>query len=131
MTRRIAPERFGAPEWEAARPHLLAAVEYSKGTHDEMDLLRAVADGKATLWLGDASAVLSEVVDYPRLRAHRLWLAGGDLEELLTMESAMADEALLIGCTRQELCGRMGWQRTLRARGYEGGTVSLHRSIGR
>jgi hypothetical protein len=128
MARRITPEGFTSGDWERARPHLMAAADRA-GTHNEFDLVQAIAAGKATLWLGEASAVLSEIIDYPKLRTHRLWLAGGDLEELLAMEQYMAAQARLIGCTRQDLDGRLGWQRVLKTRGYSSATVTMHREL--
>lgn len=131
MTARyVGPAEFCSAEWDRARPHLLAAAEVAKGTHDEVDLIRGVLNGSFHLWMGEQSAILSEVVRYPRLLSHRLFLAGGDLHELLAMEPELAAVAASRGCTRHELIGRKGWKRALTDLGYGNEAVALHRSIG-
>lgn len=127
--RRIEPSLLTATDWKRARPHLLAAVELAGGTHDEADLIEGIGRSAYHLWLGDDSAILSEIVHYPRLKSHRLFLAGGDLAELMLMEPELATEARLIGCGRHEIIGRKGWERTLKGLGYGHAATALRRSI--
>ena len=74
----------------------------------------AILDGKAQLWCGRASVIVTELIAYPRLKACRIWLAGGDMAEL-TKEMLPDVEAWASaeGCTRMEVVGRKGWARVL------------------
>ena len=64
--------------------------------------------------------MITEIVDYPRLRALNFFLVGGDLSELLEkMEPAIVQWARAQGCTRVAQTGRKGWGRVLAPLGYQ------------
>lgn len=73
--------------------------------------------GGAQLWPGDRSAGVTEIVDYPRATVLRLWLAGGDLDELREMHDAACEWGKAQGCDMVQILGREGWARALD--GYE------------
>lgn len=99
--------------WRRLSPAIMEAVDYADGTHDEADLLNGIRQGDFHLWVGERSAVLTEFVEYPRLRALRFFLAGGDLGELREMEAVIASKARGWGVKRLEIGGRPGWKRAL------------------
>lgn len=127
--RLVEPTRITAADWKHARERLLPSLELTGGTHTEADLVAGVASGAYTLWLGDDSAILSQVINYPRLKAHRCFVAGGDLAELMLMEPEMAIDAKLLGCTRHEIDGRKGWERAMKPLGYGQAGIRLYRRI--
>jgi len=97
--------------WAFALPLLLPAIERA-GTHWPADVLDTLIEGRTQLWIGERSALVTEIVVYPRLKACNIWLAGGDLEEVVEMQRSVAEGARARGCTRLELKGRPGWLRT-------------------
>ena len=102
-------------DWPRVKEHILAALEYGGNTHGEEDVLTGINERKYQLWPGHRSAVVTEVIQYPRLKAVRIWLAGGDLQELMGMERAISAWAKDIGASRIEIGGgRPGWERTLK-----------------
>jgi len=105
-------ERLGE-EWRRCRGWLLPALEHGGNTHGIVDVFDMVVDGRAQLWPGRASAAITQLIDYPRLRSCRVWLAGGELRELADeLRPAIKQWARELGCSRVELSGRR-WHRVL------------------
>jgi hypothetical protein len=104
---------------ERLRHHVEAALEYSGGTHDFEDVVQMVEDHRLQLWPAKDSVVLTEIIDYPRLKNLHYFLAGGDLDELSKMRPLIESWGKTIGCTRVTLAGRRGWAKTfLKDEGY-------------
>lgn len=102
-------------EFSRCGPWIEAALEYTgtPRTHELSDIRDAILVSKMQFWPGQRSAAVTEVAVYPRLTACRIFLAGGDLEELKLIEKHICDWAKHIGCSRVEIAGRAGWQRAL------------------
>ena len=103
-------------DWERRRGWLLAALEPACG--DEASLLADLAAGRAQLWAGEAAAMVTQCVVDERGRCLHVWLAGGDLEEILAMRPGVEAWARAHGCGRVTINGRRGWSRVLRRHGY-------------
>ena len=119
----IADASFGAAsarqEWSRCRPWIERALPYCYGTHTIEDVEQQIAEGRLQFWPGEACAVVTEIVEYPRLKALNFFLIGGDLTELLEqMEPAVIAWAKALGCTRVASVGRKGWERVLKPLGY-------------
>ena len=83
-------------------------------THSLDDVKAAVAKGEAQLWCGEQSALVTELMVYPRKKVCRIWMAGGLLWELQgEMLPAVEEWAKSKGCTSVEIIGRRGWGRVL------------------
>ena len=54
------------------------------------DVAEAVWSGKAQFFPLEKSAIITEIVDYPQKAMCRIWLAGGDLDELMDAEISIA-----------------------------------------
>lgn len=93
--------------WERSRPHLEAAM--ARGDQLPLDVVRgALERHDAHLWPGERSAAVCEPV-----RSYHLWLAGGELRELLEMERTAAEWARSQGFDQMTIRGRAGWGRVL------------------
>ncbi len=101
-------------EWRRLRHHILAALEHAGGTHSEDDVLDLLRADQAQFWPAANSAMVTELVEYPNGRHCRIWLAGGEYDELRALERDMVIPwASSMGCRRIELVGRKGWARRL------------------
>ena len=101
-------------EWRRLRHHILAALEHAGGTHTEDDVLDLLRADQAQFWPADNSAMVTEIVGYPNGNHCRIWLAGGEYDELRALERDMVIPwASSMGCRRIELVGRKGWARRL------------------
>lgn len=106
--------------WRTARPLIERALVYSGGTHRAEDILDMCLSGKAQLWLGEKSAVVTEINVYPELNACRIFLAAGDKRELRDRLRPQIElwAKNRQNCTRMEIVGRRGWKRVLAPVGY-------------
>jgi hypothetical protein len=106
-------------ELARCRTFIEAALEYSQGTHEFIDIAAGVLSNRYQLWASKKSAVVTEIIVYPRLKDLHYFLAGGDLDELKSMRPHIEEWGAKHGCTRVTLAGRPGWARTfLRDEGY-------------
>jgi len=100
-------------DFQRSWPHLKKALRLTGGTHTKRDIFDGIAVGDFQLWPGRRSAALTEVIKYPQMRAVRIFLAGGQLDELKKVERNITAWAKEIDATRIEIAGRRGWLRSL------------------
>lgn len=99
--------------WENAKPLIEAALKY-QDTHSITDVERELANDRAQLWCGDKSAIVTQMEDYPAGKKVRVWLAGGELNELLEMLPDIEAWAAEQKCLSVVIAGRHGWARVLK-----------------
>lgn len=100
-------------EFQRLSPHIINALEYANNSHNIIDVWDAINSGKAQFFSMPNSVIITEIVDYPQKSVCRIWLAGGDMDELLEGEKHVAELAKSHGCQGMEIIGRKGWERTL------------------
>lgn len=105
-------------EYQRARPWLLKALAFEGDPEDE--LIAKLRAGQAQLWLGERSAMVTDVTASPKGRALHVWLAGGALDELLSMIPGVFAWARTMGCCEVTIEGRSGWARVLKPYGFAG-----------
>lgn len=97
------------------------------GTHTLDDVYDEVAAGRAQFWPFANSAVVTVVNVSPRARTLRIWLAGGELGELLAALARADEYARYRLCDRIEIDGRKGWARVME--GYQESRVVLTKEV--
>lgn len=96
------------------------ALQYTGGTHTFEDVVAAVLGNRFQFWPGAESAVVTEVLVYPRMRELHYFLAGGNSRELDAMRPMIEAWGKSVNCTRVSLSGRKGWNKSfLIAAGYK------------
>jgi len=113
--------------WPVCYPHLEKAIEMMHGLHDGRTVLDSILDGKADLWPGEKSAIVTEIITYPLGKCLHFWLAGGDLDELMKMEPGIAEWGKRQGCVASSISGRRGWVRKLD--GYREAASVMYRRL--
>lgn len=78
------------------------------------EVIDRIQHGRAQLWLGERSALVTEIVG----DAIHVWLGGGDLTELLEMRPLVERAGREWGCKRATIDGRPGWARVFKPYGY-------------
>ena len=106
-------------ELERCRPWIEAALEYSGDTHTFDDIVEGLAEGRMQLWPAPRGCMVTEIVIYPRKKVLNIFLAGGELDQLLDMNSDMNAWAKQQGCTGGTLTGRVGWKKVLEPMGWK------------
>ena len=103
-----------ADEFERCADYIVAALEYAGHSHTLQDVWQAIQNKQAAFFPLEKSAIVVEIVDYPQRATCRIWLAGGDMEELIQAEKNICIWARERGCDSMEIIGRKGWERQLR-----------------
>jgi hypothetical protein len=106
-------------QWIRCRPWIEAALPYCRGTHTIEDIEDGIASGQFVFWAGQKSAIITEILNYPRKRVLHYFLIGGDLHELVEfMEPRITQWAKEHGCTAVSGAGRKGFERVFARSGY-------------
>ena len=116
-------------EMERCRPWIEAALEYSGGTHTFDDVVDGVTSGRMQLWPAPRGCATTEIVLYPRKKVLHVFLAGGDMDQILDMIDSAAAWGRTQDCTALTLAGRLGWQRVLDKHGFTPVLVTMERNI--
>ena len=100
--------------FEEAWPLLEPAVA-RRGAHTRESVWQALRTGRARLWLGETSAMVGEIWNWPSgKRVANTWLLGGELDEIVkVMDPVMRAWASERGCVQNYMNARPGWQRVL------------------
>jgi hypothetical protein len=117
-------------EFERCKPWLEAALAEAGGTHTIDDIRAGIAARRYHFWPGKSSAAITEVFNFPQMRVFNVFLAGGDLEEILTdMEPDFCSFAEYLGCSQIALIGRPGWEKALKPLGWQRTAVVLSKEL--
>lgn len=116
-------------EYARVREYLLPAIERTNGTHTEDDIILGLISGHLKLWALEKSVGITEFQTYPRMKVINVFLAGGDLDEIMAHTPVLEAYGLKNGCTRMTFGGRPGWEPKMADRGYKRGGVFLYRDL--
>ena len=106
--------------WLKFRPLIEAALPYARGTHTIEDIEDGIASGHFVFWAGEHSAIITEIIEYPRARVLHYFLIGGDLKELVGfMEPRITAWAKSQGCHAVSGAGRPGFERAFAKSGFK------------
>ncbi len=109
-------------EWALCREALLPAIEMTQGTHTEDDVLSAIILGNMRLWRKNKSGLVTEFSQFPRMKVINVFLAGGDLEDVISLQTDIENYGRKNGCQRATmLAARDGWLKTING-GQKAGT---------
>lgn len=120
---------FIVDQFDRCRSMIQDAADRADGTFDTDFVWSEIEAGRAQLWPGPASVVVTRLETYPSgVSSVLCWLAGGDLDDLRVTEATIANWAKnKMNCTRIEIVGRRGWLRALE--GYREQSVVLTKEL--
>lgn len=113
-----------AEEWARCRDWLLPALREDT----EADILWQLMSGRAQIWRGRRSAMLTQLVNGPEPFI-LVWLGGGDLAELLELRPGVEAWARTQGARAARIKGRRGWARALARFGFEPDGDELRKAL--
>jgi len=114
-------------ELERCRAWIEAALEYGGGTHNFDDVVEAILSGKMQLWPAERACIVTEIVTYPRKRVLHVFLAGGELDQIIDMDTDVVQWAKEQGCESATQAGRKGWIRALKDHGWNSHLVLMEK----
>jgi len=100
-------------DWFNVKHHLEEALSYGDGLLNLDDVRDGLASGLFELWVGDNSAIVTQVIDTGRDKALLFYLAGGKLSELKRMSEKLESLAKDSECSKVLINGRAGWGKAL------------------
>jgi len=111
-------------ELSRCREWIEAALAYSGGTHDFIDIAEGIYKQTLQLWPTPRGCLVTEIVVYPQKRVLNIFLGGGEMDQILDMHSDVIEWAKLQGCSALTMSGRFGWKKPLKQHGWK----ALHAS---
>lgn len=102
------------PFWHKHLPAVTVGLEECGGSHTADDLLAALRSGEMTWYASNDAFVVIEILRHPRLTVMNCVLAGGDLDQMADITSAMERIAPRFGVDVIEIIGRAGWARVFK-----------------
>lgn len=110
----LAPLRFN----DQVRGWLQPALDLAR-THRIEDVEQAVVKGTMQLWVGERGALVTQINTYPLRKVLHVFLAGGEMDQVLDFLPSLHMWAEMQGCSELTLSGRTGWKRVLADRGWK------------
>jgi hypothetical protein len=114
----ILAKRDPVADWNRCKGYIAEAMAEGAPTHALEDIEFGIAKGIYHFWAMPNSAIITEVQQFPRARHLHIFLAGGDLDELLAAVPRLKSWGAYLGCSLLTLAGRPGWVRVLKNRGW-------------
>lgn len=91
----------------------------ARGSHSFDDVVQAIFDGSMQFWPAPRGCAVTEIIQYPKKKVLHIFLAGGEMDQIVDMDSSAVEFARLNGCTAMSIAGRRGWAKVLKDKGYE------------
>jgi hypothetical protein len=104
---------------EELRRRLQRALDVAGNTHTPHDVAAAVSEGRMQAWTAGESLVVTEVLSYPQATALNVFLAVGNLDEVMSLQPEMEAFGREHGCRVMRMEGRKGWRRVLPSHGWK------------
>ena len=102
------------------------ALKVAGHTHTPQDVAHAVSEGRMQAWVNGESLVVTEVLEFPRAKALNVFLAVGDLNEVMSMQPSIEEYGRQNGCVAMRMEGRRGWSRVLPQYGWKQDTKVIY-----
>jgi len=114
---------------EELQKRLLKALKIGGDTYTPADLAEAVKEGRMQAWQSGQSVVITEVIGYPQKRALNVFIAVGDLEEVMKLQPTLEKFGQEHGCYCIRMSGRKGWTKVLPNYGWKQTYVTFERNL--
>jgi len=111
------------------REWIESALAYSGGTHDFRDVVDAVMTGHMQFWEAPKGCAITEVITFPKKKVLHIFLAAGEMQQIVDMDESAVEWAKSIGCDAVSIAGRRGWKKVLEHKGYEEQFTTLAKDI--
>ena len=111
-------------EWVRCRQWIIPALR----EETEAEVVGELATGRAQIWGGRESALITQLVTADEPLVH-VWLGGGDMRELMALQPGVEAWGRAQGAKALWINGRKGWARALRRNGFEPMGDELRRAL--
>ena len=105
-------------EFERLEEHIIRALKH-QDMYNLTDIKEKIGQGMFHIWPAKNSVMITEFVEYPRVKVMNLLFCGGDYKELEAMLPSLEQFAKHFGCKRIYGGGRKGWLRKIKDLGFD------------
>ena len=99
-------------------------------TYNWNDVVKNIEEGRWFLLAYPTSALLIEILHYPRKKTLYIPAVGGNLDEVTSAQDALEAIAKKQGCKDIEIRGRKGWEKVAKKfKGYKTHYVVINKEI--
>lgn len=111
------------------KPEINEALAYAGFSYSFHHVVMRAVSGDLDCYVLPNSVILAEVVEAPNFRTYSLYISAGDLQEILSQEDQMLHEARLRKCRYLSITGRRGWEKPLKAMGWQHSLSILKKDV--
>ena len=105
--------KWWVPYFLQSEQLLLNALEYGNETHSLEDVAMALDKDQMQLWPGINTAVVTEIITYPQKKIINVFLAAGDMDEVIKILPYVKKHGKMEDCTHMTMTGRKGWEKVM------------------
>lgn len=100
------------------KARLEKALDLAGRTHEISDVVEAIRAGRMQCFSSDKAFVVTEIASYPRKKHMNVFLAVGELADVMSLQPQIAAFAREHGCKALVMSGRRGWSSVLPHHGW-------------
>jgi len=116
-------------ELERCKDWIESALEYSGGTHNWSDIVEGIHNLRYQFWPAEKGCAVTEIIVFPQKKIFHVFLAGGEMEQIVDMNDSAVQFAKSQGCSGMSIAGRKGWSRVLKDKGWKESFTTLAQEI--
>jgi len=116
-------------ELERCKDWIEAALEYSGGTHEWSDIVDGIHSLRYQFWPAERGCAVTEIIMFPKKKIFHVFLAGGEMDQIVDMNDSAAQFAKAQGCDGMSIAGRKGWSRVLKNEGWTESFTTLAKEL--
>jgi hypothetical protein len=105
--------KWWVPYFLESQQLLLNALEYGNETHSLEDVAMALNKDEMQFWPGINTAIVTEVITHPKQKSINIFLAAGDIDEVIRILPFVEKHGKMEGCTQMTMTGRKGWEKVM------------------
>jgi hypothetical protein len=105
--------KWWVPYFLESEQLLLNAIEYGNGTHSLEDVAMALNKDEMQFWPGINTAIVTEIITFPQKKSIHVFLAAGDMDEVIRILPFIEKHGKMEGCTQMTMTGRKGWEKVM------------------
>lgn len=106
------------------------ALVYDGGAYTFDHVCARVLSGDLDMYELPNSVLLCETFDAPNLRSYHVYIAAGDLDEIIEFQrDQLVKEARMRRCSKLSFGGREGWKRALKDEGWKPIRITMMKDV--
>lgn len=111
--------KFLLEDLERFKVDIIKALSYTDNAYYYDNVVGDILQGRVHFYPLSKSFIIAYKVDSPNFSCYHIWLAGGELQELIEFVPNLQHNAKQLKCKYVTLAGRLGWTKALKHQGWK------------